>query len=335
MVESPARSGAATHQREIARYTLTDHDRVVVDGLVAAAMREFPAADDEAFLAEATVLGHELPRPVRRFLNGARTGDVGVFGIHGYRLDKALGPTPQHWRRPRGTEQRPEEYLLVLYSSLLGDVYSVSVLQDGKLFNDVVPVRGQETAITAGSSEERLLWHTEEAGFDVRPDYQGFVCLRNPTAVPTSVACVEWLVLDEDVRAVLAEPRFRIKPWGDRVDRAERIAVLYGGEATPYLRLDPVFTTADDGDEEAARALVAISDAIEAALRPIDHRPGDFFFIDNWRAVHGRDAYRASYTGDDRWLKRIKVSRNLRTSRTLRDGTLGRLVYLEQLLSSA
>ena len=44
---------------------------------------------------------------------------------------------------------------------------------------------------------------------------------------------------------------------------------------------------------------------------------------------------RASYTGDDRWLKRIKVSRNLRTSRTLRDGTLGRLVYLEQLLSSA
>jgi hypothetical protein len=48
--------------------------------------------------------------------------------------------------------------------------------------------------------------------------------------------------------------------------------------------------------------------------------------------VHGRDVFTPRYDGTDRWLKRVKVARNLRVSRALRDSTDSRIVQLEDLL---
>ena len=47
--------------------------------------------------------------------------------------------------------------------------------------------------------------------------------------------------------------------------------------------------------------------------------PGDFIFVDNYKAVHGRKPFKAHYDGTDRWLKRVNITRDLRKSR---DGRL-------------
>jgi hypothetical protein len=319
---------------DMTSYLLSVSELAEISALLDAVMDRYDGPDSVGFLDDVVTLSQELPRSVRRFLNDSRLRDTGLFAVTGYRVDdKAIGPTPTHWRAASGTTADREEFLLLLYASLLGDVYSVSVLQAGKLVNDVVPIQGHEATITAGSSERDLKWHTEEAGFEVRPDYQCFLCMRNPDTIPTTVAHVDWLVLDPATRRMLTEPRYFVAPWGDRSDQRLRLAPLFGGTDTPYIRFDPVFTTAQAGDEDAAAALSELAAAIEAALRPLRHSPGDFFFIDNWRVVHGREAYTPRYDGRDRWLKRVKAARNFRVSRHLRDSATDRLVYLEQLYS--
>ncbi|HYU32542.1 MAG TPA: hypothetical protein VEW48_10300 [Thermoanaerobaculia bacterium] len=78
----------------------------------------FRSAEQPEFLAEATVLAHELPRRVRRTLNDYRLFEpsAAVCVISGYPIDEErIGPTPAHWKeRQRSCKPVREEMLLVL-----------------------------------------------------------------------------------------------------------------------------------------------------------------------------------------------------------------------------
>jgi alpha-ketoglutarate-dependent taurine dioxygenase len=54
--------------------------------------------------------------------------------------------------------------------------------------------------------------------------------------------------------------------------------------------------------------------------------PGDVCFIDNFKAVHGRRAFKARYDGHDRWLKRVNITRDLRKSRAEREAPTSRVI---------
>jgi enduracididine beta-hydroxylase len=55
--------------------------------------------------------------------------------------------------------------------------------------------------------------------------------------------------------------------------------------------------------------------------------PGDYVFIDNYRTVHGRKPFKARYDGNDRWLKRTNITKDLRKSRAARISCTDRLIY--------
>jgi alpha-ketoglutarate-dependent taurine dioxygenase len=42
-------------------------------------------------------------------------------------------------------------------------------------------------------------------------------------------------------------------------------------------------------------------------------RPGEMILIDNGRAVHGRRPFKPTYSGRDRWLKRVNVAKEFET----------------------
>src|SRR5215208_2052951 len=86
-----------------------------------------------------------------------------------------------------------------------------------------------------------------------------------------------------------------------------KLAVLYGDPHSPYLRLDPYFMRPLD-DDEAQFALNALIRAVDKCLGEVVLEPGDFLFVDNYRAVHGRKHFKARYDGTDRWLKRMNVT---------------------------
>ena len=108
--------------------------------------------------------------------------------------------------------------------------------------------------------------------------------------------------------------------------RPSKQPVLYGDPHSPYLRLDPYFMRPSE-DDEAQFALNALIRAVDKCLGEVVLEPGDFLFVDNYRAVHGRKPFKARYDGTDRWLKRMNITSDLRKSRSARATCSSRVIY--------
>lgn len=338
----------------VRRLTLDREEARQVQAVLRELASRFSSSEEQGFLDEATVWAHELPRSVRRELNQFRLHEVEpAVVVSGYPLDDdRIGPTPAHWKDRHGVSRTlEEEMLLVLLASLLGDAIGWSTQQDGYVVHDVLPIRGHEKAQIGSGSEELITWHTEDAFHPFRGDYLGMMCLRNPDRVATTVTAAASLRLAPEHVRVLFEPRFPIRPDEshrvksrpdpgsvdsdlgaayDRIermfDRPEKIAVLSGDPRAPYLRLDPYFMDRIDDDPEGQAAFDALTAEIDANLVDLVLEPGDCCFIDNYRAVHGRQPFKARYDGKDRWMKRINVARDLRKSRSARRSGAHRII---------
>jgi Fe(II)/alpha-ketoglutarate-dependent arginine beta-hydroxylase len=321
----------------------------LLDGLAA----RYGSAEHPELLAQATVLAHELPLRVRQTLNEFRLYEpaTALCRIAGYPIDdEKIGPTPFHWKeRQARCVPVKEEILLLLLGSLLGDVIAWSTQQDGAVVHDIAPIKSHEHEQLGSGSAEELTWHTEDAFHPCRGDYLGMLCLRNPERVPTTFASLDVSALDEATVALLFEPHYTIRPdeshlrknrvdalTGENLEEAqshidqmnekpEKIAVLFGSRQAPYCRLDPYFMDPPER-EDAREALDRLLRLIDSRIEEIDLDPGEFCFIDNFKAVHGRRPFKARFDGTDRWLKRINITRDLRRSRASRPSSESRLL---------
>lgn len=317
--------------------SLSDREVAILNSAVkAAALAAQGEAERPAEIQLACGLPGRLVRTLRNFLLDEHHSPVLV--IQGLPIDDGqIGPTPSHWSAldNGGTTEREELYLS-LVGALLGHVFSWATLQGGRLIQNVLPIYGDQNE-QSGHGTVQLAWHTEDAFHPFRCDYLLLLALRNPSQIATTVASVTDIRLPEEMMRVLSEPRFVIRPdneharnLGSQAGQAEDgqdlgcwwnpslTGVLFGDPAEPYLRIDPYFMEAAQGDSEAGTALQAATERLEGALRDVVLRPGEMAVIDNYRAVHGRKAFQARYDGTDRWLKKALVTRNLRQSRASR-----------------
>jgi Fe(II)/alpha-ketoglutarate-dependent arginine beta-hydroxylase len=340
------------------RYTL---DRSEVDAINSVAKRaasEHGSPEDSRFLNNAQLYAHELPRPVRAFLSDFRLSEPknGYCVISGYPVDEAkIGPTPSHWkerREPLTTVE--EEMLLILFGSLLGDVIAWSTQQSGFIVHNIMPIKADEDEQLGTGSKQLLSWHNEDAFHPFRGDYIGMMCLRNPDQVATTIACVDKVDLSNEQKALLFENHYMIHPDESHLKKnrgtvaanspqeekieasyqgiekmrteAQKVAVLFGGIDSPYLRVDPYFMprVEHQGAQEALDELIA---AVDASIEEVVLQPGDYLFVDNFRAVHGRKPFNARYDGVDRWLTRINIARDLRKSRSARKSCTSRVIF--------
>src|SRR5262245_42714126 len=116
-----------------------------IKSLLSRITARYASAEDPDFIKEAALYAHDLPRPVRAGLNRFKLEEPssGICVISGYVIDQEkIGRTPDHWR-PRADASRTleEEILLVLFSSLLGDVFGWETQQAGHIIHDVMPIR--------------------------------------------------------------------------------------------------------------------------------------------------------------------------------------------------
>jgi len=325
-----------------------------IKSLLAKIADRYSSAEDHDFLRDVAVHAHDLPRRVRARLNHFRIEEPAsaVCMISGYEIDQSkIGETPAHWR-PQADAARTleEEILLVLFSSLLGDVFGWATQQDGHIIHDVLPIREHQNEQIGTGSEQEITWHNEDAFHPWRGDYLSLVCLRNTDRVPTTIAAVDMLELDDEIMDVLFEARFVIRPDYShskelnsgghdddvngnkiykRIDKMakepEKLAVLFGDRKSAYIRIDPFFMDTPD-DQEARFALDTLIAMVDHALYEMVLDPGDFCFIDNYRAVHGRKPFKARFDGTDRWMKRLNITRDLRKSRGFRATNLSRII---------
>ena len=331
-----------------------------IKALLSAVTSRYKSVEDQDFLNQVSVIAHDLPRRVRRFLSDFKYLEPpgGACVIKGFPVDdERIGPTPQHWKeKGEVSPTLDEEMLFVLFGSILGDVIAWMTQQDAYLLHDVLPIRSDEDSQISTGSQQPIWWHNEDAFHPYRGDYVSLMCLRNPDDVPTTLASMDMLDLKPRQIGTLFEPHFVLRPdeshaekngtplrhgLGEAGDELLRKAyqhiedmhlnpkkqpVLYGARQSPYICINPYFMNPPDNDE-AQSALNALIRAVDARLSEVVLHPGDFLFVDNFRAVHGRRPFRAKYDGRDRWLKRMNVTRDLRKSRAARTTCTSRVIF--------
>jgi Fe(II)/alpha-ketoglutarate-dependent arginine beta-hydroxylase len=343
----------------IHRLALTAADNAALAPVLARVAGAHDTIEDPALHRSAPVLARRvLPEHLLHFLEHFRFAEPSALClVSGLAVDAdALGPTPTHWRDSQyGSPALHQEIFFLLCASVLGDVFGWATQQDGRIMHDVLPIAGHEHYEIGSNSLQHLSWHTEDAFHPCRGDYVALMCLKNPDDVETVAAAapdLDWSTLDADA---LFEPVFTQLPdnshrpenasasTGDpTIDRLRRRSfalieswnadpprrpILSGDRSDPYMALDPYHMITDDLPERPLRAFLGLCDEIEKRMRPLALRPGDCLFIDNFRAVHGRNSFTPRYDGSDRWLKRLNITRNLRGSRAWRPAAGERVIY--------
>lgn len=276
-----------------------------------------------------------LPSGLRRFLEDFRRNEpAAVCLVNGFPIDDSdVGPTPTHWQSRGDRRSTVDSDLFMAMCGLsLGEPFSWTTLQYGRMIQDVFPIRGEEQQQSGHGSEAFLRFHNDDAFHPNACDYLLLFGIRNPDGVPTYVSSVRDLSLSPSDRQVLAEERFYILPDDEHIrqlelrtpdhpalrraiemrDMPRRVAILFGAQINPYVRLDGPYTTSVGHDPAAERALEALYAELERVQRAIVVGQGTLLILDNWIAVHARQSFRARYDGTDRWLRKLIVSRGLR-----------------------
>jgi L-asparagine oxygenase len=310
--------GGATWLGEVA---LSGAEQARLTSVVRELADRYGSADNPQLLRDVRYLGYHLPPALREALSGLRYEEsIAGLVVRGSPVTERPGPTPV--RYGEGTGTTAHDLWLLLVAGQLGDPVCWSVWQDGRLVNDILPMPGEEDAQTGLGSEAELEFHVEEALYDNRCDVLALSCLRNNDRVPTTVASVDCLDLASLDLEVLFQPRFRI--GGDDMYRDR--PVLFGSADSPYLRLDPPYMRALPGDDRAAQALAVLCQGLAGGMVDVVLNAGDLLLLDNYRAVHGRRAFQGRYDGTDRWLRRCTTIRDMRLTRSMRDGPDGRVI---------
>ncbi len=280
-----------------------------------------PYEEPERFLVQAGLAFHGLPEPVRRAVLDFRDGanEHGALLVQGLPSDRLLPPTPtEPAARPvRGTYL--SEFWLAVFSRGLGDQVGYAQEGGGSLFQNVIPTKENAENLSSESSRTRLDFHTEMAFHPAMPDYLLLSCLRPaPHAdADTLVAGVRGMapLVPPVHRSALFRRAFRTgvdlsfgSPNG-RTGNGPLVSVFQGDPFDPLLCLDPDLMVGVD--EEAGAALEAIKAVAPGCEARVTLRAGDLLLIDNRRAIHGRSPFTALFNGQDRWLQRSYVVRDL------------------------
>jgi len=313
--------------------------------------RLYPSADSPAFLREAARFAHALPEDLREaVLHYANDERESALLVRGLPIEPVpFGPTPLHWNQVADDAAwrptRYAEFVQILIASLVGQPFSYATLQGGRLFHHLLPIPGHEKEQNGHSSDDELVWHSEDAFTDARCDHLALLGMRNADGVGTLFAPVTALygLQPRDIE-ILSQPRFVVRADNEHLKNVgvahrtditsihdvlgeRRTSILSGGPQLPYLVIDKAFMAAQPDDVEAAEAFAHAVQALDAAVREVIINAHDLMLIDNRRAVHGRSRFAARYDGTDRWLMKVSITTDLTRSRPYRTAATSRMVW--------
>ncbi|CAM3237670.1 TauD/TfdA family dioxygenase [Xenorhabdus nematophila] len=288
-----------------------------IQSIIGELQTRYHSTDDDGFVSTLPEWVEFLPTRLRIELKKFRYQSYPLVVIKGYPdMSEAMGATPNHWKDVCNTNSH-YDYYCCLMSSLCGDVVGFSDLQEGKLVQEIFPIK-KDASKQLGTGAVNLFLHTEDTSLDYRADYLGFMCIRNNYRIPTSVSVPDFSKLSEKTIAILKQNKFRIfndRPCLSKEERDENYTVcpiLTGSGDHIHMRYDPLYLDKNALSSEEREAMDELEALTEATVFDLVLSPGEIAFIDNYRCAHGRKAYQPRYDGTDRWLKRTQILTRLR-----------------------
>lgn len=232
--------------------------------------------------------------------------------------DVAVGdvpPTPAVQGQD-GVQTSTANQSILMHAALFGHPVGYAQEQNGKIIQDVFPVRGTESRQISTSSKTELALHTETAFHPYKPDYVLLLCLRGDENAETTFASIENIlpylsqhtidVLQKEVFLTGIDESFRTH---GEPDMEIPMSVLKRTERGWKLTYDA--TVMKGINEEADTALRNLEWAVSSSIQSITLKTGQLLVIDNNSTVHGRKPFQPRYDGTDRWLKRVLVVEEL------------------------
>ena len=210
--------------------------------------------------------------------------------------------------------------LILEYAKKYGSPISYAQEQNGRLIQDIFPIKKTETQQISSSSKVDLQLHTETAFHPYKPDNVLLLCLRGDPGASTTYALLDEVMteLSADTIDILAKPWFTTS-----IDDSFRV----NGEKDMHLTLSILRSKTDLGTQktsyeitydralmrgtnnDAENALEKLTNAISRKTRDVILGDGDLLVLDNRTMIHGRRAFAPRYDGTDRWLKRVLTIR--------------------------
>lgn len=277
----------------------------------------------EEFINRAFRITTVLPKHVLdALLQFRRHGnDDGVLIIRGLPIDaERINTTPHHWSLAAQSKRFFEtEMYLVGLASILGEIFSFRTQHEGNIIQNIVPIPADADEQVGTGSRVFLEWHTEDAFHQLRADYIGLLCLRSDPAAATTFSSLRQMRLPDRYKQVLFERKFQAgidKAHGGtgKPEDGPVIAIFSGSFEDPFLRIDTSCIRALPGEMEAEESLAYLQQQMAQAGRQFVLKAGDILFMDNFRLVHGRTAFKPRFDGTDRWLQRVSIAADFRKS---------------------
>ncbi|MEO8382404.1 MAG: TauD/TfdA family dioxygenase [Acidobacteriota bacterium] len=278
-----------------------------------------PYDEIDAFLLAAELAFGNFPLEIRRRVLMFRDhGNLdGVLLLRGLPLDEHIPPTPLEPNRDARRQTYLAEHYMGAIAKALGEPVSYFQEKGGKLFQGLYPLRDEAYKQTNGSSATFLKFHTEVAFHPHMLSHVILCGLRQDRerAARTVFSSIRRILphLTLAHRRELFIPQFKTKvdaSFGG--GEGPTLAVLSGDPGDPFLRFDDDFMTAETAAGD--RALAALRAAVNQERREIAVGRADMLIIDNHRAVHARSEFLPHYDGEDRYLLRLGVVRDLSVS---------------------
>ena len=182
--------------------------------------------------------------------------------------------------------------------------------QNGRLIQNLVPIKQHENDQISGSSKVQLEFHTESAFHPYKPSHIHLLCLRGDENAATTYANVEDIIQHLSKQDIETLQKFDFETGIDQsfqIGGAQNIKQLI----TPLRKNGNGWELCYDGElttginPAATEALNNLRNAIKLSEKEIALKPGQIATINNKTTVHGRKPFQARYDGTDRWLQRI------------------------------
>ncbi|NNG38379.1 L-asparagine oxygenase [Flexivirga sp. ID2601S] len=280
--------------------------------------------NDDDVLYEIEIATGGLPPSLRRELAAFRdhSNTHGAMLITGLPVGD-IPATPKNFaEEPDWSDVALSSVTQLMLMSLLGRVISYEDEKNGLLLQDIYPKEGSES-LQENSGSVLLELHTEDGFHPSAPHFLSLLGLRSDAdgEAVTVTAGIEDVLphLSSNAKVELRRPAFQTKYSTSFVgsDGREVLTepgpILSGCPTSPDLCVD--FHAVHCLDSTAQRALDELEIVMRSHLYGTVLEPGDMVIIDNRRAVHGRTAFRPTFDGKDRWLRRSFALADLRPAR--------------------
>lgn len=320
-------------KRIIRRLVLTNQEIKALDRLLNSIFDGKEKINVEHILSKIKLQSDQLPQRIREEMYMFRAFErhcaLNIWhpAIGKFNIGKTPADIPSRKEKRYATTI---EVLHMLISSYLGEIFTWNSIQRGNIVNEIVPIA--ENINKPISSGANILFdlHTEDAFHPFAGEYLSLFCVRNPNKTATILSNMPVKKLDDRTKKVLFEPRFYVGANIAHELREQRgdkyMPVLFGHWDEPYFRINLNNMKPANGDSAAEKALGRVKQLLDHNRFRFVFRQGDILFIDNFKVAHGREIYKANYDGNDRWLKRLYLTTDLRKSRSIRSAPQSRIL---------